>query len=164
MGDDGAIFLDRVAAAHLLEDRVIAGLERQMQVLAYTRQVANRQQQIVVDMARDLFQPKNDTQTSMVLMRRLSVDEEKAAAMKGLDYPVFLAVAEKIGHDKRGNLIYRRTSAGEDALVTRTENITEVDPATGDRLVSAVEVKDRLVDDELPEVATSFVEWVAAQP
>ncbi len=66
----------------------------------------------VVDMHRDLFQPGNDTQTSMVLMRRLSAEEVAEAEITGLDYPLFMAVAEKIGHDKRGNVIYRRTDEG----------------------------------------------------
>jgi type I restriction enzyme M protein len=133
--------------------------------LAYVREwlLANVQVLAVVDMHRDLFQPKNDTQTSMVLMRRLSAEERVTAAAPGLDYPIYMAVTEKIGHDKRGNLIFRRTAAGEDALVTRIENVTEIDPATGDRTVKAVEVKDRVVDDELPEVAHSYREWLAVQ-
>ena len=56
----------------------------------------------VVDMARDLFQPKNDTQTSMLLMRRLAPEERRLAEVGRLDYPVFMAVTQKIGHDKRG--------------------------------------------------------------
>jgi type I restriction enzyme M protein len=90
-------------------------------VLGYVRQWMLQHTQIlgVVDMARDLFQPKNDTQTSMVLMRRLSADEERVAVTKGLDYPVFFAVVEKIGHDKRGNLIYRRTPEWKEVMVAR---------------------------------------------
>ncbi len=79
--------------------------------LGYVRQWMLRNTQIiaVVDMDRDLFQPKNDTQTSMVLMRRLSNEERKLAAKGKLDYPVFMAVTHRIGHDKRGNVVYRRT-------------------------------------------------------
>src|SRR5207253_7060396 len=52
--------------------------------LGYVRQwlIHNTQIIAVVDMARELFQPKNDTQTSMILMRRLSASERELAAAK----------------------------------------------------------------------------------
>ncbi|WP_339393724.1 hypothetical protein, partial [Brevibacterium metallidurans] len=117
----------------------------------------------VVDMQRDLFQPKNDTQTSMVLMRRLDAGEVADAEDSGLDYPVFMAVAEKIGHDKRGNVIYRRTPEGEDALVKRIETIFEIDQETGAEVVRQIEVTERQVDDELSEVADAYRRWLEAQ-
>lgn len=130
--------------------------------LAYVRQWILRNAQIlaVIDMHRDLFQPGNDTQTSMVLMRRLSTSESEVARNGGLDYPLFMAVAEKIGHDKRGNTIYRRTAAGEDALVSRVETITEIDQESGLEVQREIAVTERQVDDELPEVATAYLKWL----
>ena len=132
--------------------------------LGYVRQWMLRHTQIlsVVDMARDLFQPKNDTQTSMVLMRRLSANEERVAATKGLSYPIFMAVAEKIGHDKRGNTIYRRTADGKDVIVARKELVTEIDEASGEEILKEIEVRDRVVADELPEVAEAYPKWLKA--
>lgn len=133
--------------------------------LAYVRHWILRHAQIlaVVDMQRDLFQPGNDTQTSMVIMRRLSNDEVGEAESVGLDYPIFMAVAEKIGHDKRGNLIFRRTPEGEDALVTRLETVVEIDQATGVEVLREIEVTERQIDDELPEVATAYLRWASEQ-
>jgi type I restriction enzyme M protein len=133
--------------------------------LAYVRQwmLQNTQILAVVDMARDLFQPKNDTQTSMVLVRRFSESERSQALKHQIDYPVFMAVTEKIGHDKRGNVIFRRTDSGEDFLVSRTEPIMEIDQDTGKEVIRTVEVRDRLVDDELPEIAVAYLEWLAGQ-
>jgi type I restriction enzyme M protein len=133
--------------------------------LGYVRQWLIRHMQIlsVVDMARDLFQPKNDTQTSMVLMRRLSTEEERIAEVKGLDYPTFLAVAEKIGHDKRGNVIYRRTADGKEVIVARKELVAEIDHASGEEIIKETEIRDRVVDDELPEVASSYMKWLEDQ-
>jgi type I restriction enzyme M protein len=134
--------------------------------MAYVRSWLIRHAQIlaVVDMQRDLFQPGNDTQTSMVLMRRLDASEVLEAETSGLDYPLFMAVAEKIGHDKRGNVIYRRTAAGEDALIRRVETFTEIDAATGVEVLREVEVTERQIDDELPEVATAYLRWLSEQP
>lgn len=133
--------------------------------LAYLRQwlLDNAQILAVVDMQRDLFQPLNDTQTSMMLVRRLSASEREEARTTGLDYPMFMAVAEKIGHDKRGNAIYRRTAEGEDALVSRVETVSEIDSATGYEVLRQVEIKERHIDDELPEVATAYLRWLGEQ-
>jgi type I restriction enzyme M protein len=131
--------------------------------LAYVRQWMLRNTQIiaVVDMARDLFQPKNDTQTSMVLMRRLSRKERDLAINSKLDYPVFMAVTHKIGHDKRGKVVYKRTETGEDVIVLRTEENVVTDLKTGEERIVQVQFKDRVVDDDLPEVASSFRTWLA---
>jgi type I restriction enzyme M protein len=99
----------------------------------------------------------------MVLMRRLSANEEKVAETKGLDYPVFFAVAEKIGHDKRGNLVYRRTADGKEVIVARKELVTEIDETTGEEIRKETEVRDRVVDDELPEVAGAYTRWLEDQ-
>jgi type I restriction enzyme M protein len=100
----------------------------------------------------------------MVLMRRLSGEEVGRAESTGLDYPLFMAVAEKIGHDKRGNVIYRRTPEGEDALIKRVETITEIDQDSGAEVLRQIEITERQVDDELPEVATAYLRWLSEQP
>lgn len=133
--------------------------------LGYVRHwiLQNAQVIAVVDMARELFQPKNDTQTSMVLLRRLSASERASAARKRLNYPVFMAVTEKIGHDKRGNTIYRRLPTGEDMLVERRDAVIHVDPKNGEHRSEERVIRERVVDDELPEAGNAFREWLAAQ-
>ena len=110
-----------------------------------------------------IIQPKNGTQTSMVLARRLSPDEHIAAETAALEYPIFMAVTERVGHDKRGNVLYRRTPTGEDVLVTKTETVADIDPETGEEVLRTVEVQERLVDDELPDAATAFLRWLGEQ-
>ena len=41
------------------------------------------------------------------------------------DYPIFMAVAEKVGFDRRGNTLYRRSLEGEE----RTREVEEVRPS-----------------------------------
>ncbi|MFD3757484.1 N-6 DNA methylase [Streptomyces sp. NPDC058622] len=133
--------------------------------LGYVRtwMLQNTQILAVVDMARELFQPKNDTQTSMVVARRLSDEEKKAAESRQLDYPMFMAVADKIGHDKRGRTLYRRTAEGDDVIVSRVETVAEIDRATGDEILRRIEVQDRLIDDELLDVAENYLQWLEEQ-
>jgi type I restriction enzyme M protein len=129
--------------------------------LGYVRQWMRQNTQIlaVVDMARELFQPKNDTQTSMVLLRKLTSDEREAAKGNGLEYPVFMAIAEKIGKDRRGNTIYKRDAAGDDVLVLHTDTIAEID-AQGNEVYHERKVKERLIDDDLDEVAVAYRRWL----
>lgn len=127
--------------------------------LGYIRQWLLRNTQVlaVVDMHRDLFQPKNDTQTSMLLVRRLSAAEAATAADQGLKYDIFMAVAESVGHDKRGAVKYRRTPQGEDVLRKRTEYAPSPDG------IREIEVVDRVVDDELPDVGEAYRRWLSGQ-
>jgi type I restriction enzyme M protein len=129
--------------------------------LGYVRQwmLQNTQVLAVVDMARELFQPKNDTQTSMVLMRRLSEDERVAVEAGKLTYECFMAFTEKVGHDRRGNTLHRRNEQGEDVVVVHKEFVVEKDQETGEETLKEIDVKELLVDDELPEVAEAYLHW-----
>lgn len=133
--------------------------------LGYVRTwlMQNTQILAVVDMARELFQPKNDTQTSMVLARRLDESERSAAREGQLEYPIFMARTEHVGKDRRGNVLYRRTDTGEDVLVTRTETVAEIDRGTGEEILRTIETPERLVDDDLPDVASAYTNWLSEQ-
>jgi type I restriction enzyme M protein len=99
----------------------------------------------------------------MVLARRLSAEERAAAESGELEYPIFMAATEQVGHDKRGNTIYRRTETGDDVLETRQETIAEIDPRSGEEVLKVVEVQDRVIDDDLPDVAKAYVKWLSEQ-
>lgn len=58
--------------------------------------------------------------TSLLFLRRKSDSEKHAEALGGLEeYPVFMAVADKVGMDRRGNKLYKRTPDGEEILENR---------------------------------------------
>jgi type I restriction enzyme M protein len=51
-------------------------------------------------------------QASLLFLRRKSLKELDAEALGSRpDYTVFMAVAEKVGHDRRGMTIYQRDLA-----------------------------------------------------
>lgn len=123
--------------------------------LGYVRQWLLDHTQViaVVDMQRDLFQPRNDTQTSMVLLRKLSLDEVSRVP----DYPIFMAVTKRIGHDKRGKPIYVRDADGQDVMeeVRQTEIVVEDGRAVERETIESV----LILDDELPRIPAVFREW-----
>lgn len=70
--------------------------------LGYVREWLLRNTQIlaVVDLPDVTFQPWTGTKTALVVIQRRS---EPLTAWEPEDYPIFMAVARQIGHDRRGN-------------------------------------------------------------
>ena len=123
--------------------------------LTYIRHFLFARTQIlaVVDMQCDLFQPQNDTQCSMVLLRRL-------APAEGLkDYPVFMAIADKIGHDRRGKTIYKRNPDGTEVLERKIRDAVRI--VAGKIEKYQVEAVEPVIDDELDDVAEEYVRWLS---
>jgi type I restriction enzyme M protein len=112
-----------------------------------------------IDLHPDTFQPKNNTQTSLLVLRRKSakhVELERAAGKKQA-YNVFMAIANHIGHDKRGNTTYVRDDKGNVLLQTRKERIREVQD--GVPVYRDVESAQKVIDDNTLEIASRFRQW-----
>lgn len=60
----------------------------------------------VVDCPSETFQPSTPTKTSVVLLEKKENDTNK-------EYQIFMAVAEKCGHDKRGKPIFKKNEDNE---------------------------------------------------
>jgi len=123
--------------------------------LGYVRQwlLENTQVLAIVDMQRDLFQPRNDTQTSMVFLRRKS----QAERIVTKDYPVFMAVTDRIGHDKRGHPIFKRGPEGGDILETRKTKVKVVEE--GQIIEKVIDEKGPVIDDQLPDIPSLYRKW-----
>ena len=70
------------------------------------------------------------------------------------DYPVFMAVAEKVGKDRRGNTVYKRRPDGEVVLELQQE--TERMRVRGQDYTSQVNRLVKVVDNDLPEIARAY--------
>ncbi len=129
--------------------------------LAYFRSTILSKAQIlaVVDMHRDLFQPRNDTQTSMVLMRKWGIGE---SAERHGDYPIFMAIADKVGHNKRGNAVYKRSPDGS-LLLHRTVSTHRALKPDGAFEDVQIAVDEPIIDDELDEIAAEYHHWLDQQ-
>jgi len=129
--------------------------------LAYFRSVILGQAQIlaVVDMHRDLFQPRNDTQTSMVLLRKWGLGE--TAESHG-DYPIFMAIADTVGHNKRGNTVYKRGPDGS-LLLHEISTTHRVPSENGGFEEVVITTEEPMIDDELDEIAIAYHKWLATQ-
>lgn len=130
--------------------------------LAYVREwiLENTQVLASVDLHPDAFQPRNSTQTSLLILRRKDPMKEiefERASGKKQDYEVFMALANHVGHDKRGVTTYVRDEEGNEVVETRTEPETEV--LNGVEVHRVVETSVKLVDDDTEQIAESFRAW-----
>jgi type I restriction enzyme M protein len=116
-----------------------------------------------IDLHPDTFQPGNSTQTSLLVLQRKSAKqiELERAAKKKQEYNVFLALANHIGHDKRGNRTYVRDAEGNEVLETRRERIREVHG--GIPVFREVEATYKVKDDNTEDIASTFRDWMKEQ-
>lgn len=131
--------------------------------LGYIREwlICNHRIVASIDLHVDTFQPRNGTQTSVLFLQKKTREqkdsEEKSGTMA--DYNIFMAMVEKVGHDKRGNPIFKRDQEGNEILVPDTNSVLVLDETSdGDRTVSH-EQKKKVEDDQTPDVPAIFAEW-----
>jgi len=89
------------------------------------------------DLHADTFQPHNGTQTSVLILQKKLPNETFN------DYEIFMAMVEKVGHDKRGNQIFKRDDDGNEILDDKGEKIP---------------------DDETAAVAKTYLDWKKKLP
>lgn len=111
-----------------------------------------------IDLHPDTFQPRNGTQTSVLILQKKTADEINSGLMP--DYEIFMAEVKAIGHDKRGNITYRRNEEGEEILVpTNPESVPLIErTATGDGVARPLPPQ-KVEDDDTGLVAREFIEW-----
>ena len=97
--------------------------------------------------------------TGLLFLRRKSESEKRAEALGGAEeYPVFMAVADKVGFDRRGNKLYKRTPDGEEIIKPRqhTERIR-----IGGRFVERTLTRsEKIEDNDLPVIAEKYREFL----
>ena len=75
------------------------------------------------------------------------------------DYNIFMAMAERIGHDKRGNPLFKRDKYGNELLVPEENNVLAIgEISDGTKTVKTVS-KTKVRDDQTPLIADVFKVW-----
>ena len=109
-----------------------------------------------VDLPVEAFLPQVGVQASLLFLRRKSRAEIDAEAMgQGEDYPVFLAIAETVGHDRRGNTLYVRDPDGAETVFAETRDELRRLP-NGRLVVKSVNLLEKRVDDDLPRIVEAY--------
>ncbi len=113
-----------------------------------------------VDLAVEAFLPQVGVQASLLFLQKKTDLERQLAQDSREDYDVFMAIAEKLGKDRRGNPIYLRDEDGAELLFeTETEYI--VHKKTGDKEVKIRREKLKKVDDDLPKITEEYMKFLS---
>lgn len=116
-----------------------------------------------IDLHPDTFQPHVSVQTSVLVLER-KTDEEIAvetAAGRMNDYEVFMAVANHIGHDKRGNVTYVRDKKGNEIVEEVEETLKEYEE--GKPVYKKQRTRRKVIDDNTLQIAQAFRTWLSEQ-
>ena len=101
--------------------------------------------------------------TSLLFLKKKTREERIAENLNGpVDYPVFMAVAEKVGFDRRGNTLYKRSPDGEIILEEQEEK--ERIRINGKNQFAVLKRKVPIVDNDLPEIARAYCEFRKEYP
>lgn len=102
--------------------------------------------------------------TSLLFLKKKANEEIRAEALgEVFEYPVFMAVAEKVGVDRRGNTLYKRGPDGEE--LTRVVRVREMrQPVDGRVVIRNIPQREKIIDDDLPEIARKYREFRQRYP
>ena len=75
------------------------------------------------------------------------------------DYNIFMAMVEKVGHDKRGNPLFKRDKEGNEILVPDDNKVVVMDHTADGDATASLERKKKLEDDQTSDVPQIFVKW-----
>lgn len=130
--------------------------------LEYIRQWLIKKTIIVasVDLHADAFQPHNGTQCSILFLQKKykhEIDEEEKSRQI-IDYNIFMTMIDHIGHDKRGNILYKRDEKGN-IIMTEKEDLVAEKDAEGNLVYRKETRQERGINDQTVLVADVFAKW-----
>ena len=133
--------------------------------LGYVREwiLTNARVMASIDLHPDTFQPNVSVQTSVLVLERKTNEEMTLEAASGRknNYAVFMAVANHVGHDKRGNKTYVRDEKGNE-IVEEIEETTK-ERRDGRPVYRLQKSQRKVVDDNTLQIAEAFRAWLAEQ-
>lgn len=119
--------------------------------LGYIRQwiLVNHTVIASIDLTPDTFQPHNGTQTSILILQKKTQRQKDSEAMNHhlASYKIFTACIDRVGHDRRGNPLYKRDDKGNEIVLRDKDGKPE-----------------RIPDDQTEFLAEIFREWQKKTP
>lgn len=111
-----------------------------------------------VDLAVEAFLPQVGVQASLLFLQKKTDNDRNIARETDEDYEVFMAIAEKLGKDRRGNPIYLRDEDGAEILFT-VDNKYVTTNKNNELEVKVRREKQKMLDDDLPKIVEAYKEF-----
>ena len=78
---------------------------------------------------------------------------------KRQDYNIYMAIVDKIGHDKRGNTLFKRDNEGNEIMVPEKQNVYRLDETSAGDKTAQMESREKIVDDQTILIPDIFRKW-----
>jgi type I restriction enzyme M protein len=112
-----------------------------------------------IDMAVEAFLPQVGVQASLLFLEKKTESQRQLAQEKDENYDVFMAIAEKLGKDRRANPIYKRDKDGAELLYNvQTQYLNKRNNSKSELKVRKEKVK--MLDDDLPAITNAYIEFL----
>lgn len=108
-----------------------------------------------IDMAVEAFLPQVGVQASLLFLQKKTDEEKLRAQLKKEEYSLFMAIAERLGHDRRGRTIYKRDEDGGELLFDEIKQYLVVDKK-GKKTLKARKQKVKSIDDDLLLISKEY--------
>lgn len=112
-----------------------------------------------VDLAVEAFLPQVGVQASLLFLQKKTDNDRNIARETDEDYEVFMAIAEKLGKDRRGNPIYLRDEDGAEILFT-VDNKYVTTNKNNELEVKVRREKQKMLDDDLPKIVEAYNKFI----
>lgn len=110
-----------------------------------------------IDLPGETFQPGTGTNAHLLAVQKKPPEERSA---EELDYDTFIAIAETVGKDNRGEPVYLRNEKGEPIHYETEREVHTV--SDGERTTKLQTVTELPLDNDLPAVVRDFKQWWSA--
>jgi len=112
-----------------------------------------------IDLPIEAFLPQVGVQASLLFLEKKTELEKQLAQENDEEYEVFMAIAEKLGKDRRGIPIYLRDDDGTELLFnTQTKYLTK--KRDGSSILKIRNEKLKQLDDDLPSIKKEYFNFL----
>lgn len=114
-----------------------------------------------VDLPVETFLPQVGVQASLLFLQKKTA-LEKLVDIKNENYDVFMAIAEKVGKDRRGNVIYEKDDDGAEILFVDKKEWASYN-RQGELIARHRTERVKHVDDDLPKISRAYIKFLEGE-
>ena len=111
-----------------------------------------------IDLPVETFLPQVGVQASLLFLQKKTA-MEKLVDYNSEMYDVFMAIAEKVGKDRRGNVIYEKDDDGAEILFVDEKEWVSYN-RQGDMVTRHRTERVKHVDDDLPKISAAYKKYM----
>ena len=114
-----------------------------------------------IDLPVETFLPQVGVQASLLFLQKKTAIEHLVDPKSEM-YDVFMAIAEKVGKDRRGNVIYEKDEDGAEILFVDEKEWASYN-RQGELIARHRTERVKHVDDDLPKISAAYKDFLEGE-